>query len=374
MKVLHAPTNTGGNPQGLAQAEREAGVDSHAVTLLQHRFDMAVDEVLWPDGSGVVSRLARQIGLIRRAARDYDIVHYNAGRTIAALPLPIGKAVRPLAQRLKYGLYSVYARLLQRCELAMLRRRKRPYFVTYQGSDARQADYCLKNFVVTFYREPEAAWLKGADAHIRQQIALLTAGAAKVYALNPDLLHVLPAGAEFLPYANVDPDEWQPAWHDSPRPLIVHAPSQRWTKGTRHVIAAVERLRGEGMDFDFELIEDMTRAEARQRYERAHLLVDQLLAGWYGGLAVELMALGKPVVCHIREEDLVFIPDAMRNELPIIGAEPDTVYEVLRDWLSRPLEEWRQRGLAGRRYVERWHDPRAIAHRLKEDYRAALVR
>lgn len=372
MKVLHVPTNTGGNPQGLAQAERAIGINSHAVTLLLTRYNMTVDEVLWPDGVSLFNRLARQIALIHRAVRNYDIIHYNAGRTIAALPLPIDQSSLPATVQFKYKAYSRYATLLQRYELMTLRRWKRPYFITYQGTDARQADYCLDNFAVTFYREPEGPSMNAADAHIRSQIALLTAGASKVYSLNPDLLHVLPAGTEFLPYASVDPRNWQPTWYDSSRPLIVHAPSQRWMKGTRYVISAVERLRADGMDFDFELIENMPHAEARRRYERAHLLIDQVLGGWYGGLAVELMALGKPVLCHIREEDLKYIPAAMRDDLPIIRAEPDTIYQVLRDWLLRPMEEWRQRGMAGRRYVEAWHDPIAIARRLEKDYRATL--
>ena len=55
------------------------------------------------------------------------------------------------------------------------------------------------------------------------------------------------------------------------------------------------------------LIEGMTYEQARQVYPTADLLIDKVLAGWYGGVAVELMALAKPVVCYIREGDLRFI-------------------------------------------------------------------
>lgn len=371
MKVLHVPTNTGGHPQGLARAERALGIDSRAVTLMQTRYAMDVDEVLWPEGTGALASLSRQFSLIRRAVRDHDIIHYNFGRTIAALPLPSTRDM-PASERLKRSIYSAYAALLQRYELAAVRRHKRPYFVTYQGDDARQPDYCLENFEVTFYREPGATAARGTSDHVRRQIALLTAEARKVYALNPDLLHVLPAGSEFLPYASVDIDDWRPTWHEATRPLIIHAPSSRWVKGTRYILDAIERLKAEGMTFDFELVEGVTRAEARQRYERAHLLIDQVLAGWYGGLAVELMALGKPVMCYIREEDLAFVPPEMREQLPIIRARPDTVYETLKHWLSSPMADWRERGLAGRRYVEAWHDPLKIARRLEHDYRAAM--
>ena len=335
MRVLHVPTNTGGNPQGLARAERALDIESHAVTLLQNKFSMDVDEVLWPEGVGVLASLRRQLALIHSAVRDYDVIHYNFGRTIASLPVPSARDM-PAAERLTRQIYKTYATLLQRYELATVRRWNRPYFITYQGDDARQPDYCLHNFEITHYREPESTAAAGASDHARRQIALLTAGASKVYALNPDLLHVLPAGSEFLPYANVSPDQWKPVWHEAERPLIIHAPSSRWVKGTRYIVDAVERLRAEGMSFDFELVENLPHAEARRRYDKAHLLIDQLLAGWYGGLAVELMALGKPVMCYIRPEDLAFIPAAMRADLPVIEATPDTVYGTLKQWLASP--------------------------------------
>ena len=372
MKVLHVPTNTGANPQGLARAERALGLGSWAVALQQTPFNMDIDEVLWAESMSAVHRLISQVQLIHRAVRDYSIVHYNNGKTIAALPLPVAKTSMSTRQRLVVAAYRRYATLLQRYELYLLRRRKIPYFVTYQGSDARQQDYCLKNFEISFFREP------GCDAgsteeHIRQQIRLLSANANKIYALNPDLLHVLPGKAEFLPYACVDLNAWTPNWAHAKRPLVIHAPSRRWVKGTHYVLDAVERLKAEGLDFDFELVENMTHAAARRRYERAHLLIDQLLAGWYGGLAVELMALGKPVICYLREGDLGFLPDAMRCDLPIINATPQSVYDVLRDWLGRPLSAWRERGNVSRAYVEAWHDPLKIAARLKRDYESAVA-
>ena len=74
------------------------------------------------------------------------------------------------------------------------------------------------------------------------------------------------------------------------------------------------------LDFEFILIEGLSHSEARHLYQTADLLVDQLFVGWYGGLAVECMALGKPVICYIREEDLAFLPAQMRQDLPIINA------------------------------------------------------
>ena len=55
---------------------------------------------------------------------------------------------------------------------------------------------------------------------------------SKIYALNPDLLHVLPGCAEFLPYSHIDLSEWTPVYPTrSNHPLrIGHAPSHRAVK------------------------------------------------------------------------------------------------------------------------------------------------
>ncbi len=108
-------------------------------------------------------------------------------------------------------------------------------------------------------------------------------------------------------------------------------------------------------------------------YARADLVVDQLLVGWYGGLAVEMMALARPVVAYLREEDLELLPAEMRAEIPVISAEPATIYNVLKDLLTARRGELAEIGRRGREYVQRWHDPLRIAERLVADYEAALA-
>jgi glycosyltransferase involved in cell wall biosynthesis len=84
------------------------------------------------------------------------------------------------------------------------------------------------------------------------------------------------------------------------------------------------------------------------------------------------MALGKPVICYLRESDLKFIPEEMKREIPIIEATPETVYQVLKTYLTVRREELQQIGRNGRSYVENWHDPLRIAARLKKDYEEIL--
>jgi hypothetical protein len=121
------------------------------------------------------------------------------------------------------------------------------------------------------------------------------------------------------------------------------------------------------------LVEGVSHAEARRLYERADLLVDQLLVGWYGALAVELMALGRPVACYIRREDLDVLPPPMAEELPVLDVEPASLVATLRQLLTARRSELPELGRRGRAYVERWHDPRAIAAGMADAYRRALA-
>jgi glycosyltransferase involved in cell wall biosynthesis len=118
----------------------------------------------------------------------------------------------------------------------------------------------------------------------------------------------------------------------------------------------------------------MPHAQAKEAYKSADILIDQVLAGFYGALAVELMAMGKPVVCYLREEDMHHLPEGMREDMPIINAEPDTLYEVLKEWLTTRKGELAERGRQGRAFAEKWHNPAKIARQVLDDYESVYAR
>jgi glycosyltransferase involved in cell wall biosynthesis len=252
-------------------------------------------------------------------------------------------------------------------DVRVLSRRDKAVFVTYQGDDVRPGALAHESLADLYDPELDRRKAEWAEHFNRY--------ADGVYALNPDLLGVLPGTPEFLPYASVDLEDWKPV--EAPlndRLLVVHAPSDRRVKGTDALIAAVDRLRGRGLELDLQLVEGVSREQARSVYERADIFVDQLLLGWYGGAAVELMALGKPVVAHLGDEDLARVPVQLRNDLPIVPASADRIDAVLEELLTTRRPELPGLGTRGRAFVERWHDPVAIARRLAADYREALRR
>jgi glycosyltransferase involved in cell wall biosynthesis len=372
MKVLHLPTTVGGNPQGISKHLRILGLNSQTWALRQNYLSYPVDRVIWKDDDGFLARELKRLKAFGYVFQDWDAVHFNFGTTLYIQEpyVPTSSIIRNLFRKF----YASYLNLMQGLELKILRWRGVPMFVQYQGDDARQGDFCLDNFKITAASQvgPEY-YNKKTDAHKRKQIKRLAKYCTKIYGLNPDLIYVLPENAEFLPYSHISFEEWQPFFTQGlDRPLrIGHAPSNRKGKGTAYVIQALEELEAEGYKFEFVLIEGVSNAEAKKIYQDIDVLVDQLFFGWYGGLAVEAMALGKPVLVYLREEDLKFIPHEMKEELPFINVHAGTIKSGLKSVLEMPKHELIALGKRSRDFVLKWHDPIAIARRLEEDYKKA---
>jgi glycosyltransferase involved in cell wall biosynthesis len=329
-RILHAPTDVAGNAFRLSRAERELGLISDVLVTTTGRWGYDADINLDLRGHGAPWQLASRMVYLRRAIRDYDIIHFNFGQSL-------------FAARLFGRVFS---------ELPLIKRAGKTILVTFQGCDIRPQAACFCSLeqcrVEDRYRIPNAVrFLRYAD---------------RCFYLNPDLRHWLP-GSRFLPYANVDLRTLTPA---SPRPasgelIVAHAPTHREMKGTSHVLDAIHQLQEEGVPVRFDLIESVSHREAIPRLRAADVVVDQLMIGWYGGLSVEAMALGKPVLCNICEatpEDNPF-----GAELPIVRATPDTLATRLRE-LVGDHETLLRIGAAGRAFVERHHDPRAVAREV----------
>jgi glycosyltransferase involved in cell wall biosynthesis len=316
-----------GQAYGLSRAERTLGLASDVAVFTPSPYGYGFDIDIGARPTDPLWRqLSRRVAFLRRAVEDYDVFHFNFGQTILSI------------RRLGH----VFD------ELAWLRRRGKTILFTYQGSDVRPAHHCP-------CMKPECRQL---DRYRRRAAQRALRYADRVFYQNPDLRQWLPA-ASFLPYAAVDP------WALQPQPLpdgnelvVVHAPTDRVIKGTRHVVEAVDVLRGEGVAIRLDLVEDVTREVALERLARADVLIDQLVLGWYGTVAVEAMALGRPVMAYIREDEPEDNP--FGAELPVVRTTPGTLVEDLRA-LAADRERRRKLVVAGRSFVERHHDPVTLA-------------
>lgn len=371
LRVLHCPWNVAGQSAQLASAEQALGADSRCVVLEETAKGFPADEVLAPANPSIIERERARWRLLWRAMRWADVVHFSFGQSCL-----VPNAYPDLSQ-IKWRnpasiAWRLYVRAVWLKDLPLLSAMGKTLAVTWQGDDARQHDRSLELFDISIARSlGDGYYVPGSDAWKRRAIAAFARHVPIQYALNPDLLHVLPACARFLPYASFDPASVTPAppAADVSRPLVIaHAPSHRGAKGTEHVLAAAEALRGEGLAFELRLIEDLPRADAINAYAGCDVVIDQLLAGWYGGLGLEAMALGKPVIAYLRDSDMAALPAAMRSELPVISATPATIADAMRRIIAMPRGELAALGRSSRAFSVRWHDPCRLAARTLADY------
>jgi len=138
--------------------------------------------------------------------------------------------------------------------------------------------------------------------------------------------------------------------------LILHAPSNKDKKGSKYIFDAIDKLKKK-FEFDFVTVQNVDIQTLYKKINESDLIIDQMLGGWYGLYAIESMALSRPVVCYIREEYLE------GKDCPIINANPDTLYDVLSSILSNP-DKLSEIGQQSRKYVEKFHDDKIIAHYL----------
>jgi hypothetical protein len=303
----------------------------------------------------------------------YDVVFLNFGSTLFT-PFPKYRYEHAKGwDYIRLSIYSKYRYLMRYFELTLLKLFKPKIFVQYQGSDARQKWFCQKNFEICI-PSCKSTYTKSdllKDRTIDLQIRELDKVASGIYSLNPDLLHVLPNRSKFLPYCHIDLGSWKiDGVKEINKPIrIGHAPSNRSVKGTEKITEVINLLQKTHSDcFEFVLIEDTEINKAKEIYKSLDLLIDQIYVGWYGGLAVELMALETPVICYLREDDLDYIPEDMKNDLPIIRASPETLQSVLEKVFKLTDIEIINLGIKSREFVEKWHNPETIVKSLLTDF------
>ena len=302
LRVTHCPVNTAGVPWTNVQALRRRGVDARLVVFNRYKLHPEADWSLDRRG-GFARRQAVQWRALARLLPRTDVFHFYFGLTLVPKSL----------------------------QFPILRAARRKSVFHYLGSDIRGKS------------RAELAFGKRADAEV--------VGSYDAIRWVPEA-EVIPPGIDLARYTPVTVSD------TVTRPVILHAPSSRRRKGTEHVIAAAG-----GLDAELELVEGLHHDEARKRYLRADIVVDQLNAGWYGLFAIEAMALGKPVITFLHDEAVARTQEAFGVRVPLVSATKETLHERLAE-LVADAELRRRLGAEGRAYVERVHDIERVTDRL----------
>jgi glycosyltransferase involved in cell wall biosynthesis len=148
------------------------------------------------------------------------------------------------------------------------------------------------------------------------------------------------------------------------------AVANRNIKSTHIYIPAIERLKAAGHNVEMIFFHDVPSKKVRYYQAQADIVVDMLSYGWFGANVREALMLGKPAVCFIRPEWLEMmrreIPE-YANELPVISATPENIYEVLKDLIEHP-EKRREIGRRSREFAVKWHSAEAAAVKFDRIY------
>lgn len=205
------------------------------------------------------------------------------------------------------------------------------------------------------------------NEEIRQKLQLLSQYISEAIVQDHEVLaYVRPyyKKVHVLPLA-IDLNKFKPSFPEpqKKRPLILHAPTNPEFKGTAYIEDAINKLKKK-YNFAYKRIEKMPNSQVISLYQKADIIVDQILCGSYGLLSVEAMALGKPVITYIRPDLVHTFPKG----LPIVSANPDTIYNAIKTLLERPELRFKL-GVKGRRYVRRYHDSKVVAKKLLAIYR-----
>lgn len=332
MKILHLPYGIGMST--LSQALRNQGVDAASCSLKYNRYAYMADFHLYLAHYPKQQAEKMRDDFFEEALRRYDIFHFHFGETFYP----------------------------DRRDLKILRDHGKKLIVNHRGSEVRMLSVArsFQNPYVTV----KSSWTNEEKIHenLSQLSQYIDHAIVNDYELHA---YVAPyyKKVHILPHA-IDTAKFQPRYPvEGTKPLFIHAPTHRDIKGSAYIVKAVEQLQQEGIDFDFKLIENMAHSEAMELYEKATLVVDQLLIGAYGHLSVESMAMGKPVVCYIRDD----LRSKYPSDLPIISANPDTVYSTLKSLLISP-HNFKSIGEQGRAYVKQYHDMDVVAKKLIKIY------
>lgn len=331
MRVLYAPKIINNRSVVLARALKERGIDAVTLQYYSKEFKKYPADIDINIGRNHWYEFFKPFYLkLKNFPRflNFDVYHFNYNRTLlfCFLDIPILKLL---------GKKIVFE---------------------YHGSEIRPPSFLHKyfNFSTKLF------------ILLRQLVSKLIVKifVDEVLVTTPDLLDYV-SSAKFIPV--VVEESWL-SWgggknDKAGKIIIAHAPTNRVIKGTDYIVAAVDQLKKEDLPVELDLIEGVFPSKVRERLGRADIVIDQVLLGWYGMVAVQAMALSKPVVCYIRDDLRKYAPG-----LPIVSATTINLTGVLRKLVvdSKIREEL---GRQGSTFVRKFHSSEVIAKRMIEIYK-----
>ncbi|UOQ94524.1 glycosyltransferase family 4 protein [Halobacillus shinanisalinarum] len=331
MRVLHISY---GSPMvELCKALQSKGVQATSCHFDEHPFKFQPDICLKLNQLPKQERENKIEQFLQESVQKYDIFHFHFGETFFS----------------------------DKSDMEILKRAGKKMVVHHHGSDIRLLSAARIN---NPYVKVKPEW---TEEKIYNNVAALSKYIDHAIVQDPELegyISNLYKHTHVIPHT-IDVHQFKPQYPEVKQtsPLVIHAPTSRHIKGTEFIVKAVQELQRSGLSFRFKLVEGLSNDEAKNLFAQADIVIDQLRIGSYGYVSSEAMALGKPVICYIRE-DLV---DKYPGGLPIINANPDTITTVLENLIKNPRQR-RNTGFNGRTYVTQNHMAEKVVNQYIDIY------
>lgn len=232
------------------------------------------------------------------------------------------------------------------------------------GSDVRTPSRHIELEPYSPFVEPLDGLTAGLVARCARNHEVLNAFEVPKFVSTPDLLNYVP-DATWLPTLT-DEARWEslPTVQLGVRPpVVLHVPSRSALKGTRTISAAMRPLEAAGL-IEYVEAERVPYAEMPAMVSRADVVIDQLTMGLYGVASVEAMLAGRLVVAQAGSHIRNYVEHATGWPLPIVEANPDTIYDVIRNIAEHP-DEYKSRIIQGREFASEVHSASRVAAALE---------
>ncbi len=233
----------------------------------------------------------------------------------------------------------------------------------FHGSDIRPPSRHATQSHWSPFRDLTAL-TRALEATTSRNAALAAEADVPIFVSTPDLLRWLP-GATWCPVV-VDSARWKaaagtsaPTGASKGPPVVAHAPSNPWLKGTDRMEPMLRRLAAEGV-IRYRQIVGVPHASMPAFYADADIMLDQFVLGSYGVAACEAMASGRLVMSHVDEFTRSQVRERTGLELPVHEATLESLEDELRRAVAEP-EAFDELRTAGPAFVDAVHDGRRSA-------------
>ncbi|MGY4909894.1 glycosyl transferase family 1 [Micromonospora aurantiaca (nom. illeg.)] len=276
-----------------------------------------------------------------------DVQVQQAARVLGFYTHLIVDAFRPVLGRLNGDDIAA--------DLPALRRARLKVALLAHGSEIRHPGAHLERHAESAFRDAPEELRERLTVVAEQNRRTAQESGLPFFVTTPDLLDDVPF-ATWAPLI-VDVDAWacdRPVLERT-RPVVLHAPSNRWTKGTDRLLPRLQELHDRRI-IELRLVEGLPHSEMRRLVQDCDIVVDQLVMGSYGTFSCEGMAAGKVVVAYVSEGP----HRAAGVQPPIANATPGTLVKTIESLLDdRPAAV--ALAAEGARYVRDHHDGRRTA-------------